>query len=220
LQLINRSGLFAFASLLAASLAGVPAVALAQAGPAPAAMVEQNISDINSWGFAATVPVGGTLTWSNLGSQAHTVTAADGSFDSGLVAPGSTASIEFDTPGVFSYTCSPHPWMKGIVVVSPDATSDGPSMAMVEGSVSDINSWGFAVSVQPGQSVAWSNLGSQAHSVTAADGSFDTGLVAPGASATLEFDTPGLFAYVCTPHPWMKGSVAVNPVTGQEAAGT
>jgi plastocyanin len=56
--------------------------------------------------------------------------------------------------------------------------------------------------------------------VTAADGSFDTGLVAPGASATLEFDTPGLFAYVCTPHPWMKGSVAVNPVTGQEAAGT
>jgi plastocyanin len=216
---LNRTGLVAVASVLAASLAGVPAVALAQA-PAPAAMVEGSISDINSWGFAANVPVGGSLTWTNLGSQAHTVTAGDGSFDTGLVSPGATASIEFDTPGIYPYTCSPHPWMKGFVVVSPDATADGPSLAMVEGSVSDINSWGFAVSVQPGQSVAWSNLGSQAHSVTAADGSFDTGLVAPGTTASLEFDTPGLFAYVCTPHPWMKGNVVVNPADAQEVTGT
>jgi plastocyanin len=183
-------------------------------------MVEGYISDINSWGFAANVPVGGTLTWTNFGSQAHSVTAPDGSFDTGLVAPGATASIEFDTPGIFTYTCSPHPWMKGIVNVSADATSPGPGMAMVEGNLADINTWGFAVSVQPGQSVAWSNLGSQAHSVTAADGTFDTGLVAPGASASLEFDTPGVFAYVCTPHPWMKGNVAVNPVAAEEIAGT
>jgi plastocyanin len=83
-------------------------------------------------------------------------------------------------------------------------------MAMVEGNISDINSWGFAVSVSAGQSIQWVNLGGQAHTVTAADNSFDTGLVAPGGSAQLEFDTPGIYAYACTPHPWMKGNVAVN----------
>ena len=45
---------------------------------------------------------------------------------------------------------------------------------------------------------------------SAVDGSFDTGLVSPGSSATLQFDVPGVYAYMCTPHPWMKGNVAVN----------
>jgi hypothetical protein len=33
-------------------------------------------------------------------------------------------------------------------------------------------------------------------------------------------DAPGVYGYVCTPHPWMKSTVVVNPVTagggGQE----
>jgi plastocyanin len=193
--------------LLGGALSTVPA--LAQSAGAPAAMVEGSPTDINSWNFAARVPVGGTITWSNQGSQGHSVTASDGSFDSGIVAPGASATIGFDTPGIFAYVCTPHPWMKGTVVVSADAPSASP-MAMVEGNISDINSWGFAVSVSAGQSINWTNLGTQAHSVTAADGSFDTGLVAPGGSAQLEFDTPGIYAFACTPHPWMKGSVAVN----------
>jgi plastocyanin len=206
---LRSSSLFAGMALLAVALAAFPGVAAAQSNPAPAAMVEASPTDINAWGFAARVPVGGTITWTNMGSQAHTVTASDGSFDSGLVAPGASADLQFATPGVYMYTCTPHPWMKGFVVVSADAPSATP-MAMVEGSVSDINSWGFAVSVSAGSSVAWTNVGTQAHSATAPDGSFDTGLVSPGASAQVEFDTPGIFAYTCTPHPWMKGNVAVN----------
>jgi plastocyanin len=193
--------------LLAVALTAVPA--LAQSTVVPAAMVEASPTDINSWNFAARVPVGGTITWSNQGSLLHSATASDGSFDSGLVPPGASATIEFDTPGIFAYICSPHPWMKGTVVVSADAPSASP-MAMVEGNISDINSWGYAISVSAGQSIEWVNLGTQAHTATAADASFDTGLVAPGGSAQLEFDTPGTYAYICTPHPWMKGSVAVN----------
>jgi plastocyanin len=193
--------------LLAVALTAVPA--LAQSTVVPAAMVEASPTDINSWNFAARVPVGGTITWSNQGSLLHSATASDGSFDSGLVPPGASATIEFDTPGIFAYSCSPHPWMKGTVVVSADAPSASP-MAMVEGNISDINSWGYAISVSAGQSIEWVNLGTQAHTATAADASFDTGLVAPGGSAQLEFDTPGTYAYICTPHPWMKGSVAVN----------
>ena len=193
--------------LFGVALTAVPA--LAQSSVAPAAMVEASLTDINSWNFAARVPVGGTITWINQGSQGHTVTASDGSFDSGTVAPGASATLEFDTPGIFAYVCSLHPGMKGTVVASADAASASP-MAIVEGNSSDINSWAFAVSVSAGQSIQWVNLGTQGHTVTAADGSFDTGLVAPGGSAQLEFDTPGIHAYACTPHPWMKGNVTVN----------
>jgi plastocyanin len=197
------------AGVLAVTLSAVPAVAAAQGDAVPQALVEGSPTDINSWNFAASVPVGGTITWTNQGSQGHSVTAGDGSFDSGVVAPGASATIQFDTPGVFAYVCTPHPWMKGTVVVSADASSAS-TMSMVEGSISDINSWGYAASVSAGQSVNWVNLGGQSHTVTATDGSFDTGLVAPGGSAQLEFDTPGIYAYTCTPHPWMKGNVAVN----------
>jgi plastocyanin len=207
LPTLRQLGVLLTGALLGGALTTVPA--LAQSAVAPAAMVEGSPTDINSWNFAARVPVGETITWSNQGSQGHSVTASDGSFDSGIVAPGASATIEFDTPGIFAYVCTPHPWMKGTVVVSADAPSASP-MAMVEGSISDINSWGFAVSVSAGQSINWTNLGTQAHTVTAADGSFDTGLVAPGGSAQLEFDTPGIYAFACTPHPWMKGNVAVN----------
>jgi plastocyanin len=137
------------------------------------------------------------------------VTSTDGAFDTGMVEPGASASIDFGTAGTFAYVCTPHPWMKGFVTVTGDATT-GSQMAMVEGNPSDINSWGFAVSVSAGQSVAWTNMGGQAHTVTATDGSFDTGLVSPGSTAPLQFDTPGVYAYVCTPHPWMKGNLAVN----------
>jgi plastocyanin len=208
--MIRRGGLFFSACVLGTALSALPNVVAAQPAPAPAAMVEVSASDINSWGFAASVPVGGTLTWTNTGAQSHTVTALDGSFDSGLVAPGADATLEFDTPGVYAYQCSPHPWMKGYIIVSPDNTSGGPGMAMVEGSASDINSWGFAYNIQAGQSVTWTNNGNQAHSATSTTGDFDTGLVAPGASGSAEFDTPGLYTYQCSPHPWMKGNVLVN----------
>jgi len=204
---LRRGGLLLTGGLLAATLTAVPAVA--QSNVAPAAMVEASPTDITAWGFAGVVPVGGTMTWTNLGAQPHTATATDGSFDSGLVAPGASASVTLATPGTFAYICSVHPTMKGFMVVSGDATSATP-LAMVEPNPSDINTWGFAVSVPATQSIAWTNLGTQAHTVTAVDGSFDSGLVAPGGSAQLEFDTPGVYAYTCTPHPWMKGNVAVN----------
>ena len=206
---MSRSGLGLSGILLGVALSAWPFVAVAQPAPAPQAMVELAATDINSWGFAAVVPVGGTITWSNMGSQAHSVTATDGSFDTGLVDAGGSASLQFDTPGTFAYMCTPHPWMKGFVTVTPFAQASS-SMAMVEGSPSDINSWGFAVSVAAGQSVEWTNTGEQAHTVTSTAGAFDTGMVTPGSTAPLVFDTPGLYPYVCTPHPWMKGAVVVS----------
>jgi plastocyanin len=63
------------------------------------------------------VSAGTTVHWSNAGQVVHTVTAEDGSFDSGEIEPGQRGSITFSRPGTYSYHCTPHPFMKGVVVV-------------------------------------------------------------------------------------------------------
>jgi plastocyanin len=51
---------------------------------------------------------GATVLWTNSSPLAHTVTADDGSFDSGSVDPDSTFSTTFDAPGTYQYYCAPH----------------------------------------------------------------------------------------------------------------
>jgi plastocyanin len=65
----------------------------------------------------ATVRRGTTVTWSNEDEAVHTVTAADGSFDSGRMPIGSTFSTTFSTPGTYEYACSIHAAMRGTLVV-------------------------------------------------------------------------------------------------------
>jgi plastocyanin len=65
------------------------------------------------------VASGTTVTWTNNDGIAHTVTADDGSFNSGNVAPGNSFTHTFSSPGTVSYHCSIHPMMTGAVVVSP-----------------------------------------------------------------------------------------------------
>jgi plastocyanin len=66
-----------------------------------------------------TVGVGTTVTWTNTGAVAHTVTSDDGaSFDSGSLDPQATFSFTSDTPGTFIYHCTFHPWMTGTLTVT------------------------------------------------------------------------------------------------------
>jgi plastocyanin len=81
------------------------------------------------WGYAPgtrTVAPGTWVTWSNDGQDAHTVTALDGSFDSGDLDPSEGFSWYFDQPGTIEYVCALHPWMTGKIVVadSPEPLSD------------------------------------------------------------------------------------------------
>jgi outer membrane protein assembly factor BamB len=64
------------------------------------------------------IKAGTTLTWKNDGAVVHTATAADGSWDTGDISGGGTASVTFDTPGTYNFNCTPHPWMIGRVMVS------------------------------------------------------------------------------------------------------
>ena len=62
------------------------------------------------------VAVGGTVTWTNDDSAAHTV-EGDGWGSSGEVAQGATFSHTFDAAGTYSYKCTIHPSMTGQVIV-------------------------------------------------------------------------------------------------------
>jgi plastocyanin len=117
---------------LAASLmlAGAVAVQAADASPAasmamspaPSAGPAVSATAVTISGFAfgpasISVPVGSTVTWTNQDGTAHTVTADDGSFDSGNLAPGATFSQTFDTPGTYTYHCAIHSSMTGTITV-------------------------------------------------------------------------------------------------------
>ena len=63
------------------------------------------------------VAKGTTVRWTNADSEAHTVTADDGLFDSGVLEPGQSYSVWLGGSGTVAYHCELHPDMKGSVVV-------------------------------------------------------------------------------------------------------
>lgn len=64
-----------------------------------------------------TVNVGDAIVWKNTDIVSHTVTAADGSFDSGEIKPGKSWKLVAKKAGTFQYACSPHPNMQGQLTV-------------------------------------------------------------------------------------------------------
>ncbi len=65
-------------------------------------------------------------------------------------------------------------------------------------------------SAEVGQSVTWANRDPAAHTVTSTRGSFDSGNMDSGATYQFTFTQSGTYEYICTYHPWMKGSVTVT----------
>jgi len=84
-----------------------------------------------------TINVNDTITWTNNDTEAHTVTSGKGAgieslmnhnrgtpnglFDSGLFKPGKSWTHTFTTPGTYTYFCTIHPWMDGVVAVQGKA---------------------------------------------------------------------------------------------------
>jgi len=64
------------------------------------------------------VAVGDTVTFTNEGAIAHTVTATEGAdFDSGSMASGATFEFTAEKAGTVSYVCTFHPGMTGTIEV-------------------------------------------------------------------------------------------------------
>ena len=63
------------------------------------------------------ITVGTTIEWTNDDPVPHTVTADDGSFDSGSMDAGQVWRYTFTQAGTYPFHCTPHPFMKGTIVV-------------------------------------------------------------------------------------------------------
>ena len=91
-------------------------VALGASGAAIAA--EVNMTAVKFAGDAVTIFTGQAVRWTNCDPVEHTVTF-DGAAEPGspVIPPNGSYVHRFDKPGTYTYHCTPHPFMKGVVVV-------------------------------------------------------------------------------------------------------
>jgi plastocyanin len=175
------------------------------------------------------VRVGGTVTFANADDRAHTVTADDGSFDSGLLNAGASWARRFGTAGTYRYHCAIHPDMRGTVTVptstgsvpaTKPAAAPAPAAPAAPGgsrpgsarvTVVDFAFTPALLSVHAGDTVSWVNAGQSPHTVTAAGGVFGTSLLAPGATYRTVARRAGTVTYVCSFHSQMRGTLVVLP---------
>jgi plastocyanin len=85
-------------------------------------------------GTAHFAPSGTAITISNDGGLPHTLTAVDGSFDTGQVAPGASKEVTIDEPGIYRVFCSLHgtpqgDGMAGVLVIGEAAAALLPASA-------------------------------------------------------------------------------------------
>lgn len=66
------------------------------------------------------------------------------------------------------------------------------------------------LTVVAGQTVAFTNNDDDAHTVTATDGSFDSKGLDTNGVWRHAFAKPGVYAYFCELHPFMKGTIVVK----------
>lgn len=101
------------------------------------------------------------------------------------------------------------------LVTLPTAhAAEGPHVAIAEPNPNDAKTFKYDpadITVKPGTTVIWDWKGKDKHSVTADDGSFDSGTkTGTGLRWEHKFDQPGDYPYSCTPHNSMTGIVHVK----------
>ena len=92
-----------------------------------AATENVTIVDFEFTPASITIQQGDTVTWTNEGPTAHSATASDGSFDTGIFSAGGSRSETFNEAGTVSYICTPHPNMTGTITVEASSSGDGGS---------------------------------------------------------------------------------------------
>lgn len=195
---------------------------VAPLGTVPSGSAEVRIIDDDADGFfpgTITIDRGQKITFVNRDDDPHTATGA--AFDTGIMQPGEQQTIVFEEAGSFPYSCQIHPVMTGVVdvrggTVQPSASpAASPFASPVAGgasfdvAIADFSFEPAEVTVPAGSIVMWHNTGAAPHTASAADQSFDTGIIDPGANASHAFTEAGEYPYFCAFHPSMTAKIVV-----------
>jgi plastocyanin len=142
--------------------------------------------------------------------------------------------------GEYPYHCMVHPWMTGLVIVTDehDATTSEPEPEDVPEAAPTTTSTAAntvenaqgsstpgcepncflpaTITINPGESVTFSNNDSAAHTSTAGtpadgpNGVWDSSLIMMNSAYTTPALSEGTYPYFCMVHPWMTGTVIVG----------
>ena len=96
----------------------------------------------------------------------------------------------------------------GMAVVGSAILATGAPVARV-----DIRAFAFEpaqLTIRAGESVEWINHDFAPHTATDDEGDWDTGELEKAQTATLRFDTPGIYPYFCAYHPHMRAEITVT----------
>jgi plastocyanin len=85
---------------------------------APPTLVTITIQNFTFSPASVTVPLGSTVTWTNLDAAAHQISSDTHAFLGNPLSQGSSYSFTFMSRGTFPYHCAIHPSMKGTVTVT------------------------------------------------------------------------------------------------------
>ena len=226
----------------ATGAAGVAGATGAAAGPASAAPSLAKVTIGGTFSpVKVTVSAGGVVTWTNQDDKDHTVTATDGSFDSGPIKAGGSWSHRFSGPGTFAYYCMFHTDMRGTVSV-PDRSGAAPPPKSIGAGAAGTPGASAAHSPAAGAGAAAPGTGVKAasHRVAISDSAFSPAVLSarvgdtvtwvnggkmphtvtggpwdaqlmPGKSFTTVLRATGTIDYVCTYHDSMRGTVKISP---------
>jgi plastocyanin len=121
---LRRSRWFVLLAIVAGAV--LAAVDIAPAGgaqsldAAPVAITDSALSPVT-----VTIPVGGSVLWTNRGTSSHEVVAERGAFQTFRLAPSNSNRVSFALAGIFPYAVDGK--IKGVVIVSAGSAIASPS---------------------------------------------------------------------------------------------
>lgn len=100
----------------------------------------------------------------------------------------------------------------GAAPINPSEATAVTPQPVANGNIVEVSIQGFAfnpesVGISPGDTVRWTNLDSAAHIVKG--DTFESGSLAKGDTYEFVFTEPGVYNYICSIHPSMKGTITV-----------
>ncbi len=97
-----------------------------------------------------------------------------------------------------------------------NGTGSGNNSTTVQAGTQTVSMSGFAfkpaaLTIAAGTTVRWTNHDPSPHTITSDDGtSFSSGTLSQGAAFEHTFGVPGTYAYHCSIHPGMQGTIIVQ----------
>ncbi|GEM_PF-1164294 len=210
-------------SIVVTGSSTAPAAPVSVSAPAAPASASVTITDSGINPETVNVAAGGTVTWTNQGSNVHTATSTglQPLFDTGGLSNGQSATLTMSNSGSYTYSsatdclngnsnpgfaCS-HTYTVNVIgapgqaAPTPVTTSSGNVTVTID------DSGGFqpaSLVIRAGQTVTWINRGSQTHSVVSNPGiipSFDSGGLGPGQTFSQLFPAPAIYGYHSSTEP-------------------